>query len=375
MPSFRRESGTRFAFSRISRSSPSRASSIPGSCRREEAEIFGRIIRGKASASRSRIRGALSPGKDLEQAVVRFWSGFSQDEAVIADLFLHLKRAVSLLFGPCSPETLRDLIRVLKADPDYQPSIAKGDPHWYDHQASEFENRLFQDIEKAWGEALSAWIEAETRALLGGTDAIQVAGYGESESLMLKKAELPIFAYARPITILRTYHSSVVKQKLLPLFKQILIRAAFTDREFNNKLTYWVFRMEELERAFTALEYRLNDGSAESWFGIRAQMEQKEATKSAAGIKRAVEIVNAQVFAFLSEWSQDLVNFLEMGIILRKDRSESRREFIQNWKDISCQDAEGGDVLERGLAGGQAFFAIMRFYVPVLSALLSSPAR
>lgn len=317
------------------------------------------------------ILSALNPGRALEQSVVRFCSAFVQDEAKIADIFNRIKKTESFLYGPCAFDRVRDLIRVIEGNPDAQPVIGKVESHWFANFASEFERKLLEEIDKAWAEAQTTWLNAEISALFGTEAPAYSPGYGDAENLVLAKAGFQPFVYARAIAVFKSYYLRVVKPSLLPLCKRILLGAVFIDKDFSHQFTRWVYRMDDLDKAITAFEYRILDGHLDSWPTIAASIELKGASKNGARTTLMIDELNTLALDLLNEWTKDILNFLEFCVILDKDRRSAPGIHIQNWRELSLAGEDGGDILEKALSGARRFFRVMRFYLPIQSGLLA----
>ena len=312
--------------------------------------------------------GAVDASKNLDRGIVRFWSGFTQDEGEIAEIYGQIQKARGLLVGPCNPVRLRDLIRWVTKKCDANPRVGRQDSQWFQRNVREFEATLRADFDRAAAEVYQAWLDNEIKKLFGPSKMLTTVGYTEAESEVLRKSVQVTLALVKPLVIFKTFYFGMVRLKLVPLLRELLLKGTFADKGLNQNLTQWIYRAEALEEEFRQFEVSVVDGNPGSWPHISAMMQNIQLRKN-GGIQREVEILNSRVLDFITPRLQDLVNLLELGVILETDRVQNLGS-VQNWGNLTSTIEGLLETMPQLPDTARAFFRIMKAYVPVHSSLL-----
>jgi len=258
--------------------------------------------------------------------------------------------------GPCSPNLLLQLIRVLQRNPDAQPEVQRFAERYLQTYAGAVADRFARDRDRALREQNESTLEADILALFPGTPLLTLSFYNEATSDMLSEAGLPTLSAVKPLRILRSFCFSVLKTGYLDAVKLVVLNGFFSDKDWGQKLSDSLYAAEESLTRVESFDAGLETDSKSGLPSLEKYLSGKVPISSVP--RQLVDKMNRNAMAVLEEEARVLSVLAQRVQEILADYKLPQPVYVGNIKGLGGKDQRA--MVENLIAGYNKTAGLLR---------------
>jgi hypothetical protein len=179
-----------------------------------------------------------------------------------------------LLKHQLNAETLLNLLRAVKEDPAYMPSISRESVQAVDAYRTRIITQFQKDRERILRERHENAIMSDIKALFGSQELLSIGGYDEDNNELLQRESPNSFNYVKPMRILKTYLQTKFDGPVRDSTKRVLIEGYFDNKALQNSFANVYYQCEKSSDRLNQFEMSVNTPGRTSVLTMRRYVDE-----------------------------------------------------------------------------------------------------
>ena len=169
-------------------------------------------------------------------------------------LLAHVRKISTVLSKVLTPTNLKNLIRVIKNDPAYEPKIAMNQPSIVMKYAEKIKASFEQDSQRIDVEVQDEHIKKETAELFNNVELDAVNGYNQDNSNIFFRSGAGSFLWVTPLQILKNFVTRYYAYKVNTFLNDLVVEGFFNNPQYKTEFSSIVFTCAEIDKRITEFE-------------------------------------------------------------------------------------------------------------------------
>ena len=298
-------------------------------------------------------------------AILDLYYHGSTPSAKKSALLENLEKIQSVLKNILVPETLVNLIRYAKKEPDFTPQKAQYHGNARQKYADYLESRFTADQNRLKVEIKDEMIGSEVHDLFGEHPLEELAGYNDETNTLLRQNMSVAFNWITPMEVTKTFFMVFYSEQVKTLLNDIVIEGFFNNPAYKSEFSSAVYacndssdRIDKFEKAFArdgefdeaVISSLIHDSHKDNDFGMK--------------LKEMVEEINMQAKKIVQAEATNVYDlYMKIGEILI-DSKKPTPDSISNLKVLmgSSRNRDSTTILEQQYPQWKIFLEIMKNY-------------
>ena len=153
-------------------------------------------------------------------------------------LLAHVRKISTVLSKVLTPTNLKNLIRVIKNDPAYEPKIAMNQPSIVMKYAEKIKASFEQDSQRIDVEVQDEHIKKETAELFNNVESDAVNGYNQDNSNIFFRSGAGSFLWVTPLQILKNFVTRYYAYKVNTFLNDLVVEGFFNNPQYVSNIPH-----------------------------------------------------------------------------------------------------------------------------------------
>lgn len=190
-------------------------------------------------------------------------------------------------------DILLALIRILKADPIYDPPLVRETTDYVERYRRRLVTQFEKDRDRLRREQHENAISKDIDALFGSVEVSPVEGYDEEEDAFLRQESPNGFSHIKPLRILKTFIHNNFEKDIKEPVKRLLVEGYFDNKGFQNNLANLIYQCERSAGRIEEFEVSLRSNARVSIVAMKRYVEEMKRGKDVSQfLTRLVDAIN-----------------------------------------------------------------------------------
>lgn len=173
-----------------------------------------------------------------------------------------------------APENLLALIRLVKGDPSYTPSLMRDRGRYLEQYRERLVAQFDRDRDRLRRERHESSVAHDIRELFGSIPVITVEEYDEDIDAYLRRESPGGFTHIKALSILKTFVLGIFDSSIKELVKKVLVEGYFDSKTFQNNLANILYQCERTVARIASFEEMLRSNGRVSIGAVRRYVDE-----------------------------------------------------------------------------------------------------
>ncbi|MBQ1661713.1 MAG: hypothetical protein II054_04375 [Treponema sp.] len=315
------------------------------------------------------VTAGMDVSKSTCNAVVALYKLYNKVDSAteVSENFLaNMRKIQSLMKHVFTADNLRNLVRISKKDPSYEPKKALYQENSKAKYADYLENRFQVDSARIKGELQDEKISTELHQLFPDNAIVPVAGYNSELNSLLMQSTPSAFMFTMPMQILKNFIRLYYEDHVKPLLNDIVIEGYFTNPAYKSEFSSYVYAMNETMEIIKNFEEKFQRNGEFDETVINSMIKDSHKDNVFVGrLKELVDKINKTAKDLIQAEVNHVFHVYKITGELMLEAKKAHSDIIENLKvlTLSSRNRLNTETMEKEHGLWQVFLEIMKNYV------------
>ncbi|HOX91778.1 MAG TPA: DUF5312 family protein, partial [Spirochaetales bacterium] len=173
-----------------------------------------------------------------------------------------------------NPDNLLALIRLVKGDPQYAPSLLREQGRYLEQYRERLVAQFDRDRDRLRRERHESSVANDIRELFGATPIATVEDYDEDIDAYLRRESPTGFTHIKAMSMLKTFVHGIFETQIKELVKKVLVEGYFDSKTFQSNLANILYQCDRTSARMVAFEDMLHSSGRVSIGAVRRYVDE-----------------------------------------------------------------------------------------------------